>query len=326
MTEINRQLLQLILNGASTKEILQTLNITPKQLKIRLESLKREGYGFEYQVFDNGVVTYNSLNGIYHDATNTLQMNLTKPGNEFTFLAISDLHIGNKLDNIDNLYLIYEYAKQEGINIIINCGDIIDGCCNNESETTIRKQLERLIMQHPLDEDILNIVLFGNHDYTPLEKYNINISNIITQERSDFISLGFGTGLINALKGQIVLLHPVKHSTCSSNIHFPNNWFIGKIILKGHGHHTSIKTARNTCTLKVPTTSNVIYSQNPSLPGLMKITIHFDEKGYVNVINAENLVITDKIYTAGYFKQTFNSQANPLTEQSMLSKKLRRIT
>lgn len=68
MTEINQQLLQLILNGASTKEILQTLNITPKQLKIRLETLKREGYGFEYQVSDNGLITYSPLNEIYHEA------------------------------------------------------------------------------------------------------------------------------------------------------------------------------------------------------------------------------------------------------------------
>jgi len=326
MTEINQQLLQLILNGASTKEILQTLNITPKQLKIRRETLKREGYGFEYQVSDNGLITYSPLNEIYHEATNSLQMNLTKNKREFTFLTLSDLHIGNKLDNIENLYLLYEYAKKEGINIIINCGDLIDGCCTNESETTIRKQIETVISKHPFDEDILNIILFGNHDYTPLERYNINISNIITSERIDFISLGFGTGLINILNGQIVILHPVKRSTCSSHCSFPNRWATGKLILKGHGHHNSIKTHDNTCTLKVPTASDVIYSQNPSLPGAMKITIHFDEEGLLNTIMAENLVIANKLYTAGYFKHTFKSHATALTEQTVLSKKLKRIT
>lgn len=326
MTEINQKLLQLISDGASTKEILQTLKITPKQLKIRLESLKREGYGFEYQVSDNGLITYNPLNGIYHDATNSLQMKLTKQEDEFTFLAVSDLHIGNKLDNIENLNLLYEYAKREGINIIINCGDLINGCCNNESEAVIRKQLERLISKHPFDEEILNIVLFGNHDYTPLEKYNINISNLITSERSDFISLGFGTGLINILNGQIIILHPVKRSTCSPKHHFPERWSTGKLILKGHGHHNFVKTTDNTCTLKVPTASDVIYAQNPSLPGAMKITIHFDEEGYLKNIYVEHLVITPKIYTAGYFKQTFNKHAPTLTEQTVLSKKLRRIT
>lgn len=326
MTEINKRLLQLILEGASTNEILKTLNITPKQLKIRLESLKKDGYGFEYQVTDSGLVTYSPLNGMYHDATNSLQMNLTKQEKEFTFLTFSDLHIGHKLDNINNLYLLYEYAKKEGINIIINCGDIIEGCCNNESEKTIRKQLEKLISNHPFDEEILNIVLFGNHDYTPLEQYNINISNVITAERSDFISLGFETGLINILNGQIIISHPVKRSTCSPNHRFPNQWSTGKLILKGHGHHNSIKTVPESCTLKVPTASNVIYSQNPSLPGAMKITVHFNEEGYLKIIHVENLVITDRIYTAGYFKQTIKSHAETLTEQNVLSKKLKRTT
>lgn len=326
MTEINQKLLQLILDGKSTQTILETLKLTPKQLKIRLQSLKNSGYNFEYNISDNGQITYKPLLGTFHNATNTIDLNLEKDKEEFTFLAISDMHIGHKLDCLENLDLIYEYAKQNNINIIVNCGDVIEGCCNNESESTIRKQVEKLIQNHPFDKDVLNLTLFGNHDYTPLEKYNINISDIITAERSDFVSLGFGTGIINIENSQIIIFHPVKHSPCYPNFRFPSNWVENKLVLKGHGHHNSIKTTSKRCILKVPTISNVIYSQTSSLPGAVKITMHLDEEGNLKVVNAENLVITRQIYTAGYFKHTFNGKSIILGENKLLSKQLKRTT
>ncbi len=325
MTDINLQLLQLILEGKSTSEISKTLNISPKQLKIRLEALKMNGYNFEYQISDDGIVKYNILSSLFQNYSNTVNLKLVKKPNELSAIVVSDFHIGHRLECPERINLIYEYAKKDGINIIINCGDLIDGCCNKEEEQIVIKQIEKLIKTHPYDEDILNLVCFGNHDYSALEHYGINIANILCANRLDFISLGFGTSLINIHKSQIMISHPVKHESHRQNHRWPSDWIERKLILKGHGHHNSIKAANKKCIIKVPTLSNILYSQNSSVPGAIKLTILLNQNGLFETLYIKNLMVTDKVYTTGYFKYTFSGNNSELKEEKILTKKYKNI-
>jgi len=145
MTDINQKILDLILEGKTTIQIMETLNLSHKQLKIRLDSIKNSGYTLSYNVSDTGKVRYDVLKNIALALTNTLTIHLEKDPFTFTALVDSDFHTGHPKDNFHRINELYEYAAKEDINIIINCGDIIDGCCEGQEEAIIKKQVEKLI-------------------------------------------------------------------------------------------------------------------------------------------------------------------------------------
>ena len=324
MTDINKKLLKLIIEGKTTTEIMTTLKISHKQLLIRLNSIKNSGYNLSYSVSDDGKVKYDILKSIVASLTNTLTINLEKDPSTFTALIVADYHTGHERQNYDRISKLYEYATKEDINIIINCGDIIHGCCNNEEEKTVQKQIEYLIKNHPYDKDILNLVCFGNHDYSALEKYGIDISKVLCYERPDFISLGFGTSLINIKNGQIIVSHPVSHANLKRNYKWPREILERKIILKGHGHHDFIKTSDKKCIIKVPTLSDIIYSQYATVPGALKLTIELNEDLQFDIVNVEHLIFMDNIVTTSFTKHELTGKQKLLTEDKILTRKQRR--
>jgi len=321
MTDINQKILDLILAGKTTTEILETLKISPKQLKIRLDAIKNSGYNLGYNISDDGKVKLDVLTVITQTLTNTTTLKLVKEPHEFTTLVVSDFHIGHPKQNIDRINQIYEYAAKNGINIIINCGDIIDGCCDDVEEKNIKKQIATLIEKHPYDKDILNLVCFGNHDYSALEKYGIDVSKILTSSRNDFISLGFSTSLINIKNGQIIVSHPVRHAKFHQSHHWPQEWLERKVILKGHGHHNYAKTSNKKCIIKVPTLSDIVHSQYATIPGALKLTIELNEKGQFQIVNIETLVFANGLKTAAYAKHELTGSQTLLREDKILRKK-----
>ena len=325
MTDINQKILDLILEGKTTIQIMETLNLSHKQLKIRLDSIKNSGYTLSYNVSDTGKVKYDVLKNIALALTNTLTIHLEKDPFTFTALVDSDFHIGHPKDNSQRINELYEYAAKEDINIIINCGDIIDGCCEGQEEAIIKKQVEKLIEIHPYDKSILNLVCFGNHDYSPLERYGIDISKIICYERPDFISLGFGTSLINIKNGQIIISHPVKHAKTHQNYKWSKEFLERKIILKGHGHHSYTKTSDQKCIIKVPTLSDIIHSQYSTMPGALKLTVEINEEGQFSIVNIENLIFIDGIKTASFTKHELEGKQKQLTEDKILTRQTKKL-
>jgi len=325
MTNINQKLLELILEGKTTNEILGALKITPKQLKIRLDSIKNSGYNLGYNISDDGKVKLEVLRAITQPLTNTTTLKLVKESHKFTTLVVSDFHIGHSLQNFDRINQIYEYATKNDINIIINCGDIIEGCCDNGEKQVVQKQIETLLEKHPYDKDILNLVCFGNHDYSALEKYGIDVSNILCSSRNDFISLGFSTGLINIKNGQIIVSHPVKHAKFYQSHNWPQNWLGRKVILKGHGHHNYTKTSNKKCIIKVPTLSDIIHSQYSTIPGALKLTIELNEEGQFQTVNIETLVFANGLKNAAYSKHELAGSQTLLREDKILRKKTKKL-
>lgn len=325
MTDINKKILDLILEGKTTNQIMETLKLSPKQLHTRLETLKNSGYTLTYNVYDNGKIKYDILNAIALPLTNTLTIKLEKDPFEFTALVDSDFHIKDKNTSFERAHLLYDYATKEGINIIFNCGDVIDGCCEGEEPKIALEQVETFVKKHPYDKNIINITTFGNHDFSVLERYGIDISKIICHERSDFISLGFGTSLVNIKNGQIIISHPVKHAKIHPNSRWPRELLERKIILKGHGHHNSIKTSNKKCIIKVPTISDIIHTEYSTIPGALKLTIHLNEDGQFEIVNIESLVFMNGIKTAAFTKHELEGKQKQLTEDKILTRKMKKL-
>ena len=95
MTDKNLYLLKLIDKECSTEEICKSLNISKKQLKRRIESIKYEGYNIDKKYSYDGSFNYFVNRNIIEDEKNKIIIN-TNSSDEFRFLAIADTHYGHK--------------------------------------------------------------------------------------------------------------------------------------------------------------------------------------------------------------------------------------
>lgn len=321
MTEINKKLLALIIDNKNLKEISEELNLSPKQVCRRLDSLKNSGYNIEYTLLDSGTIEYDITHRPILSAVHSVKMKLVKKPYNFKAMVISDLHIGNNDDNLGRLNTIYEYCAQNGINIIINTGDLIDGLNTYPQYLQPFDQVEYLIKKHPYDKNILNIVCFGNHDATLLTKFGLDVSKLLCYERPDFISLGYGDSIINILQEQIFLRHLVGHNITRKKA-FSLNSVQGKLILRGHSHKMAIRTEEENYILNIPTLSDVMTDSKNTLPGAVVLEISFNENGYWTNIHVEHLTVLDRIFLMNEIDFQVKNHRFPKTLDTELTKNM----
>lgn len=191
------------------------------------------------------------------------------------------------------LDFVYEYATKNGINIIFNCGDIIEGTYSSDKKNilNIHFQIEDYLRKHPYDKNINNFVLLGNHDYHSLHHDGLDISKKIINSRYDIVPIGYGEGLINIKEDNFLLKHEL------SIVETPRLQVNPKIILLGHGHLMRTKVYENFC-IGVPPLSYVSPNKKKDLlPGFVDMTFHF-EKEKIEFLEAHHMIITPKIYEA----------------------------
>ena len=182
MSETNQKIMNMILQNASVNEISKATGLSNKQLFYRLNMLRVKGYNFSRKYYYDGEIVYKLQKGFDNPKEISL---LTSPSDkEFKAVFISDLHLSNKHDRVDLLNQIYDFCAKEGIHIIINGGDIIDGFLgfeNLKKFKTIEEQINYFLKHYPYDKNILNFTCLGNHDYDVLEKVGQNLETILLQ-------------------------------------------------------------------------------------------------------------------------------------------------
>jgi len=288
MKEINNELLRLIKEKKTINQISQELNLTNREVHGELTFLKKYATAFSSKYYYDGNLIY-VLNQNKQDKISII----TKPTDtEFIAICISDLHIGSELERLDLLDKVYEYCVKEGINIIINGGDLIDGFigrCKKKHENH-EKQIEYFIKNYPFDENILNFACLGNHDFTALYKSNIDFQEILKDTRPDIIPLGYGKGTINIKRDQIIVQHPLAFEK-NTDFKIKN-----KLVLRGHQHQMKFLRTKNNAIIYLPTLSDILFNDN-ELPGVIKMRLTF-ENGLFSTGIFEYLTISDKIRTA----------------------------
>jgi len=197
MSETNQKILDMILKNASCNEIASATGLSNKQLFHRLNMLKIKGYNFSRKYYYDGEITYKLNKGFQKEKE--ISLLTSSKDTKFKAVFLSDLHICNEKERLDVFYNVYDFCIKEGINIIINAGDLIDGLLgvNNKKFNTIEEQIEYALKIHPYDKNILNFICLGNHEYDALENSGQNIESVLLNRRHDIVPLGYGIGTLN---------------------------------------------------------------------------------------------------------------------------------
>ena len=291
MTEVNKEIIRLINENKNMKEISQILNISLKQLYVRIKQIIEYGYVMRPSYSYSSDIYYKIQKNI-NEQKNTFSLKVPSHTQELRLLVISDIHVGNEDCDIKLLNTLYEYAINNKINIILFCGDMIENVYSSDKKSIsdIDKQIETLIKKYPYDENILNIGILGNHEYYSLIHDGFNIIKKITTSRYDIIPIGYGSGLINIKDDYIFLKHRLTHEK-------PEEEIDAKIVLSGHGHMMKTKINDKFC-LCVPTLSHVFPDKTKTaIPGFIDLTLIIENNKFKSLY-ASHMIISDKIYKA----------------------------
>lgn len=290
MSDTNKKILEMISKNASVNEICSATGLSNKQLFYRLNMLKIKGFDFSKKYYYDGEICYKLNKKFNMEEEVSL---ITKPSDkEFKAVFITDLHLANVGERIDLLNKIYDFCAKEEINIIINCGDLIDGLIGNKKYKKIKNiedQIEYALKNYPFDKNILNFICLGNHDYNALESSGQNLEIALLNRRHDIVPLGYGNGTLNIKNDSILVLHP---STFSKNE--LKNISAG-LIIRGHSHNSQNIIHGNVVDIHLAPLSNMHINKYSTLPGFIKATISFN-RGIFNIGTFEQFVFLDKLY------------------------------
>ena len=226
-------------------------------------------------------------------------------------IIISDLHIDNSIDlRLNNLNYIYDYAAKNNIKTIVNLGDTIDGRIYNDKSTLenlkhydelVNKTIEKL----PKDENIINLLLGGNHDRSLLD-LGIDVTDRIDKNRLDYINLGNDHAMLKFNDTNVGLHHfNRRYDDNFINITNPNDFELFKTLndyytyrgidkkntfidLLGHFHVSKISIPNNYITIP---SLNFDHIQN----GAYRIKLFFDSKGNIKNSILIPLIVDSKV-------------------------------
>ena len=288
MTDTNKKILELINENRSMKEIAKLINISEKQLFVRIKQIINNGYQLVPNYSNNSEIYYRV---VYRDIVKNNKINIAMPkAKNFRCLIYSDLHVGNRNSDIKLLNYLYEYASKNGINYILNCGDIIEGdyTTDKKSIKSFEDQTETFLKKHPYDRNINEILILGNHDHYHFKNNGYDVSEKIKNSRYDIVPIGYGQGNVNLRNDSLILFHKLAED--SKPVIQSNE----KIILSGHGHMMKTKL-KDQLWLCIPTLSYVSTDKTKDIvPGFVDLSIDF-EKGKFEYIEAKHLILNPNI-------------------------------
>ena len=296
MNDLDLKILDLLNENKNIRQIATIVNLSEKQVYIRLKTLINYGYQIKPFYSYNSDIYYKVLNNINQN-NNRINISISKNEELFRCIVISDMHIGHIKSNIRLMDSVYEYAVKNNINIIFNCGDNLEGDYTSDKKSLkdIYSQIEEFIKKYPYDRSIKNFMIFGNHDYHLLTNNGLDVSKKISSSRYDLISLGFGQGIVNLNHDNLVLFHKL------SSTYKINTDYTYKIVLSGHGHMMKSKIY-DKLILCVPTLSyKSTFTPEEVLPGFIDLTLYFD-KGKFDYVVAKNMTLTPDIYRTSEFR------------------------
>ena len=306
MTEQSLNVLKLINENKNIKQISQILNISEKQVYLIIKRLITSGYNIEPSYSYSSDIFYKLKKEIHDPDKNKVSIKMPHEENIFRCLVISDLHIGATDSDIKLVDKVYEYAIKNGINVILNCGDSIEGdyTSDKKSINEVSSQLEYFIKKYPYDRNINNFMIFGNHDRYSLIHDGLDISKTIKNSRYDIVPIGFGQGYVNVKKDNIILFHKLRDG-------FKPIIKDEKIVLSGHGHMMKTKL-KDVFWLGIPTLS---YKSNDKtqdvIPGFVDLSVHMEDEKF-EYAEAKQLIINPSIVQVsevrGRVKTLFNNK------------------
>lgn len=304
MSEINQKIIDMIQKNATANEISEAVGISNKQLFYRLYMLKVKGYEFLRKYYYDGEIGYELCKNVESKKDICL---LTRPiDKEVKMTFISDLHLANKDDRVNLLKMVYDFCSKEGIHIIINGGDVIDGFIGNANSKrfeTPEEQIKYALKNYPYDKNIINFVCLGNHDYSVFNTFGQNFETALSVHRHDIVSLGYGLGKLKVKNDEIIVTHAIpsiaRQRTDSG------------LMIAGHSHQAQFQSKGNLVKIGIPSLSGVMKN---NLLGFIKATIYFNN-GVINNGYFEQYIFLDKMYKVNEFSCQIYSKTKSKTNK-----------
>ncbi|MGN0973651.1 MAG: metallophosphoesterase [Bacilli bacterium] len=291
MTEKNKILLDLIKQDYTIFAISNKMHLTYKQIFNRVNSIEKEGYLIGRKYDTNGNIIY-SYNANYTKSKKKEKVLLYNNKDIIKILTISDLHLGNIKASEESINIVYDYCVKNGINIILNCGDILDGTYSRtEQIIPPEEQIAYLLDMYPIEKNIINLYLLGDHDYS-LKNKAMSLSKALNSKRHDFVNLINGASLessgnIEFSYNNIKVDHypPQKEESTIEDC---------QLHLVGHKHSNkaiyNLKTDM-TPTIYVPSLSRISPEGEICIPRALELTLYLDKKHHLQVIDKKDLLI-----------------------------------
>ncbi len=277
LNELTINIINLVNLGKTNREICEKLNIDYRTLYFELKKVHGISRNYDREYFYDGkIISNGNIKNTYNKGS-TLNIG---NNNILRFLVISDLHYGNSQEDVDAVNRAFNYAKKRGINIILACGDFIDGAFSKGKQIIERyfKQFEHFALDYPYDKDIITFGVGGNHDYSVKFTDDFDFIKFCNMNRDDVIITNYANSFLNIGKEIIHMHHEIKG--------FPKLKSSSKIILNGHAHQYDIKQDKDNHRLNiyVPTISNLIQT----VPEALEIELSLNN-GIIENINIKEI-------------------------------------
>lgn len=315
MNEVSIKLLNLIIENTPLTDILSKMDIGYEELYRVLKDLKLDCLKLKTEYYYTGEIKYGFQK---KEMPNSFELLTDDASNEITLMCISDQHFGNSREDLTATYKIYDYCLKNNIHIILNGGDLVDGISKYNNQT-FDEQIEHALYHYPKDNNILNFITFGNHDHGCTDSKGRSISEIITQSRSDIISLGYGCGILKIKNDNILITHKLNNKS----LRIPKT--AKSLQLSGHSHCFKQSSNDNSVTLRLPSLSNLGSTDFNDCPSAVKIHITFSNIGIIQKIDIEYLLVEKQISTLFYKTYLINQSKSEEALDKQLIKSLSNI-
>jgi len=187
---------------------------------------------------------------------------------KFTFMVISDSHLGSKNEQLTFLHYLYDEAQRRGITNVYHCGDISEGFKKSRDDHMYSlhsigfdDQADYIIRNYPEREGITTFFITGNHDHFHIQNGGANIGKRIAASRKDMQYLGINTAVIQLTPNcKMELFHPQDGSSYA--LSYSGQKYLDSLsggdkphmIFVGHHHKYISMWYRNVWYFEVPST------------------------------------------------------------------------
>lgn len=287
------------------------LNISKYEVLGLIAKLRDNGINISEKILDDDIYLFNHGEKEFNEKA-TIKFD-TDEDNIFKFVAISDIRIGSKSQQLSILNDIYTKAYENGFRNVIICGNITEGIYpidnkyadSNFLDDTMR-QVDYVIDNFPKIEGMKTYFITGVKDQAHFLDKKINIGKRISEARDDMIYLGDGScnALINKVKMNIfnptlgktytVSYRPQQQIDSFRSEDKPDIFLCGGLLQMEKFNYRNVNciTVPSVCA----TTEEMEDKRFSNTVGAWFITVRTDEKGKLDKISAIDSVyyITNK--------------------------------
>lgn len=222
-------------------------------------------------------------------------------------LVVSDTHFGNNHQQLHLLNKLYQEAYNRSIDLVLHCGDMVDGNYPNRPEQPRQQflhgfdeQAGYVVDMYPKVNGIVTKYILGSHDETHYKNGQATLNNWISRCRDDMIYLGQDKGSLDINGVKIYMDHPGGGSAQSvsykpqKRIETLESDFKPKILLIGHYHKSYSFVYRNVRGIEVPCLCDKTQFQFKqglsNAVGAYFLNIYSDSKGNIQYFEPEEIL------------------------------------